>query len=119
MGEQTCPNCDETISEDTDDCPACGYFFADHNCEKHPHREADGHCVICGKAVCDECNRPQAKHFVCEEHAEIPLMSGWAQVYSAGDDVDAELIRENLNADGIESRVISQRDHNVFSTSVG
>jgi hypothetical protein len=49
----------------------------------------------------------------------VPLISGWAQVYSAGDDVDAELIRENLNADGIESRVLSQRDHNVFAVGVG
>lgn len=119
MAEQTCPHCEETISDDIDACPACGYLNSDEVCAKHTHREADGHCVICGTALCPECNRPQGRHFVCEQHAEVPLISGWAQVYSAGDDVDAELIRENLNADGIESRVLSQRDHNVFAANVG
>jgi hypothetical protein len=119
MAEEVCPHCDETISEETEDCPACGYFFTEHTCEKHQHREADGHCVICGVAVCEECNKPQSRHFVCEAHSEIPLMSGWAQVYSAQNDVEAELIRENLNAEGVESRVLSQQDHNVFAVGIG
>jgi hypothetical protein len=116
--ESTCPNCSETIGEELEACPACGYLMVDANCDQHTHREAEGSCVICGAALCAECNRPQGRHFVCEQHAEIPLMSGWAQVYSALDDVDGELMRENLEAEGIEARLLSQKDHS-FSVEVG
>ena len=119
MAEETCPHCEETIAADTDACPACGYLLQDSVCERHPHREADGLCVICGRALCDECNKPQGRHFVCDEHAQVPLISGWAQVYSAADDVQAELIRENLVAEGITARVLSQRDHFSFAVDLG
>ena len=119
MSESACPHCGETIAADSEACPACGHLHASAPCETHEDRTADGVCVICGRAVCEECNRPQARHFVCEQHAEIPLISGWAQVYSAADDVDAELVRENLNAEGIESRVLSQRDHYTFAVDIG
>jgi len=46
-------------------------------------------------------------------------MSGWAQVYSASDDVQAELIKENLEAEGITAQVLSQRDHFSFSIDLG
>ncbi|HSL70585.1 MAG TPA: DUF2007 domain-containing protein [Longimicrobiales bacterium] len=46
-------------------------------------------------------------------------MSGWAQVYSAADDLDASLIRDNLTAEGIEARVLSQRDHYSFAVDLG
>ena len=118
MAETECPNCEETVDAETEVCPACGYFFVDRSCERHPTREADGACVICGRALCPECNRPQGRHFSCDEHAHIPLIQGWAQVYSAGDDVEAELIRDNLEADGIESRVLSQHDH-TFAIDLG
>jgi hypothetical protein len=119
MAGETCPHCEEMIAADSEACPACGYLLVDTVCEKHPEREADGLCVICGRAVCEECNQPQGRHFVCEEHADVPLISGWAQVYSAADDVQAELIRENLIAEGISARVLSQRDHFSFSVDLG
>src|SRR5687768_11609481 len=54
--DMTCPNCSETIADDSDACPACGRLHSPLECERHPEREANGHCVICGTAVCDECN---------------------------------------------------------------
>jgi hypothetical protein len=118
MNEQTCPNCSETIAADLEACPACGYLLVDASCDTHTHREAKGACVICGVGLCEECNKPQGRHFVCERHSSVPLISGWAQVYSAIDEVEAELIRENLEAEGIEARVISQKDHN-FTVELG
>ncbi|MGH7462930.1 MAG: DUF2007 domain-containing protein [Longimicrobiales bacterium] len=115
----TCPYCDETIGTDLESCPACGCLLVERTCDRHTERLAEGRCVVCGRALCPECNQPQGRHFVCEEHAAIPLMSGWAQVYSAADDLEAELIRENLNAEGIEARVLSQRDHFSFVVDVG
>ncbi len=118
MSEQTCPNCTETIAADLEACPACGYLLVDASCDTHTHREAEGACVICGDALCVECKRTQGRHFVCEAHRAVPLISGWAQVYSAVDEVEAELIRQNLEAEGIEARIISQKDHS-FSVELG
>ena len=118
MNEETCPNCSETMAADLEACAACGYLMVDASCDTHTHREAEGACVICGTALCAECNRPQGRHFVCAAHEAVPLMSGWAQVYSAVDDVEGELIRENLEAEGIEARVISQKDHS-FTVEIG
>jgi hypothetical protein len=56
---------------------------------------------------------------VCADHAQIPLISGWAQVYLAADEIEAELIRENLAAEGIEARVLSQKDHFSFAVDLG
>lgn len=119
MSTDECPHCGEAIPEHEEACAACGHLHVSKTCEVHTHREADGQCVVCGTALCEECNNPQGRHFVCGVHCEIPLISGWAQVYSAGDDVDAELVRENLNAEGIDSRVLSQRDHNAFPVDMG
>ena len=114
-----CPHCGESIAVDAEACPACGHFHANVACDLHMERSAVGQCVVCGMAICEECNHPQGRHFVCAEHAGIPLLSGWAQVYSAADDLDAELVRDNLTAEGIESRVLSQRDHYSFNVDVG
>src|SRR5262245_61366604 len=119
MAENTCPHCGETIDTESESCPACGQLQANAACERHPEREAEGVCVICGRALCEECNQPQGRHFACDQHTEVPLISGWAQVYSAADDVEAELIRDNLTADGIEARVLSQQDHYSFAVELG
>jgi hypothetical protein len=116
--ESKCPNCEETIGADLEACPACGYLMVDANCETHTNREAEGSCVVCGMVVCEECNKPVGRHFVCAEHASIPLISGWAEAYAAVDEVEGELIRDNLEAEGIEARLLSQKDH-IFSVEVG
>jgi putative signal transducing protein len=115
----TCPHCDESIAADTDSCPACGCLFVERKCDRHAARQAEGQCVVCSLTLCEECNQKQGRHFVCEEHAAVPLMSGWAQVFSAANDVEAELIRENLSSEGIEARVLSQSDHFSFVSDVG
>ena len=121
MSERACPNCEETIGEDLEACPACGYLLQKRSCDRHADRDAEGQCAICGRALCSECNQPQGRHFVCEDHANVPLIMGWAQVYLASGvgDIEAELIRENLNAEGIEARVLSQRDHFSFVVDLG
>ena len=115
----TCPNCNETIADDANACPACGRLHETLECERHPDRIAGGHCVICGTAVCEECNHPQSCHYVCEVHAAVPLESGWAQVYTTDDEVEAGLLKENLGADGVEARVLSQKDHFSFAVDLG
>src|SRR5690606_29916386 len=77
-----CPRCGEDYS-DGDSCPACGFAPSPIPCERHPEVQADGRCVICGRAICRECRgNPQDKRVhLCDEHAPVLVIEGWAQVY--------------------------------------
>jgi len=115
----SCPRCGEEIAAGIDACPACGRLSAATRCAKHPEREATTQCVICGTPLCHECDQGEGGHSLCERHAAIPVIGGWAQVYSTASDVSAELIRENLEAEGIDARVLSQKDHFSFTVDIG
>ncbi|MGH7483684.1 MAG: double zinc ribbon domain-containing protein [Longimicrobiales bacterium] len=106
-----CPNCGETIAAETDACPACGELFEPAPCARHPNREATGRCVICGESICEKCDRGTRAPYLCETHADIPVIEGWAQIYTTSGEIEAQLIQQNLRADGIEARVYSQKDH--------
>ena len=114
-----CPNCGATVAEDADACPACGRVQTPTNCERHPDRSAVGVCVVCGRALCPEDNRGKGKEFVCEVHQDVELVEGWAEVYSTGDDVEADLVRDSLRAEGIDAQVLSQRDHYGITVAMG
>jgi hypothetical protein len=47
------------------------------------------------------------------------VIEGWAEVLAVSDEVEAKLIEENLRAEGIESRVLSQKDHSAFPVEFG
>lgn len=104
-----CERCGQEY-EGADACPACGHLRLSVACDEHPERAAHGRCVFCGRAVCSE---PPAgeEPVVCQEHRTIPLIGGWAQVYSTTTEFEAQLVRENLRAEGIEAQVLSQKDH--------
>ena len=115
----SCDHCGERISSDADACPACGDLREQRSCAKHGDRDAEGQCVVCGSAVCEECNKGGDTHFLCETHREIPIMEGWAQVYTTSDDLEANLIRENLENEGVDARVLSQKDHFSLPVDLG
>jgi hypothetical protein len=114
---EACEHCGEEIAAELDACPACGFLRVQVPCVNHAERNAEGQCVICGSTLCDGCNRGGSSHYVCASHQEIPVVNGWAQVYTTPDDIEAQLISENLQAQGLDSRVLSQKDH--FSLPVG
>ena len=114
----TCPRCEQEYDASEPACPACGRLAAAAPCARHPDRAAEGRCVICGAAVCDDCNDSDRPHFSCPDHREIPVIQGWAQVYTTGDDVEAGLIKENLQSEGIDAAVLSQKDR-TFAVELG
>src|ERR1051325_9294519 len=114
-----CPHCGEQVAADADSCIACGHLHVEGTCTLHPERKADGVCVMCGTALCEECNRGAGTMFVCADHASVPVMDGWAQVYTTSDDLEAELIRDNLESEGIDAQVLSQKDHFSFTVDIG
>lgn len=113
-----CPRCGQKYDATEPACPACGRLGAETPCERHPDRMAAGSCVICGSPVCDDCDDGGRTHYSCPAHREIPVVEGWAQVYSTGDEVEASLIRENLQSDGIDAEVLSQKDRS-FTVELG
>lgn len=74
--------------------------------------------MICGQALCPACQHGDNRVFLCEQHAEVNVIQGWAQIYSTTRELDGQLLCENLVADGIPARIFSQRDH-MFSVDVG
>jgi hypothetical protein len=114
-----CEHCGERISSDADACPACGELREEKRCSNHADRDARGQCVVCGSAVCDGCNRGGDNHYLCATHCDIPVVGGWAQIYSTSDDLEAQLIRENLEAEGVDARVLSQKDHFSIPVDLG
>jgi hypothetical protein len=102
----------------SDACPACGTLREEVACETHPDRPAEGRCVVCGRAVCEECRTADRRAALCPEHAAVTVIEGWAQVYSTTSEFEAQLVRENLKAEGIDAQVYSQRD-SAFSLDMG
>jgi ribosomal protein L32 len=114
-----CPRCEETISAAADACPACGHLMVDATCALHADRRAEGQCALCGTTLCTDCDAGDRLYHKCETHADIPIIEGWAQILSVADEVEAKLIEDNLRAEGVDARVLSQKDHSAFPVDLG
>jgi hypothetical protein len=114
---ERCVRCGEDF-EGLDACPACGHACAAFACERHLERRAEGRCVICGRPLCRDCNRSEGRAYRCSDHSGVTVIQGWAQIYSTASEFEAGLLRENLRAEGIETRVFSQKD-NMLSVDLG
>lgn len=115
--EFTCAHCGESF-QGSDSCPACGVARESFQCDTHPEKKAEGRCVICGRALCDECRLEETPSLLCAEHAEMTVIQGWAQVYTTTSEFEAQLLRDNLVAEGVDARIYSQKDR-IFSVDLG
>jgi hypothetical protein len=114
-----CPNCGREFEGGESACPGCGRLERATTCARHGERSAEGQCVICSTAVCEECDRDSAVEFICPTHHDVPIVDGWAQVYSTSDDVQGQLIRENLRSEGLDAEILSQKDHFAVPVDLG
>ena len=113
----TCPRCGSEYAGG-DACPACGLLQNPVPCDDAPGQQARYRCVLCGRTVCGK--EPDGKRAaLCELHATVPLIEGWAQVYSTADGFEAGLIAQNLQAEGLDAQVYDQRDDHVFPVDLG
>jgi hypothetical protein len=112
-----CERCENDFAG-SDACPACGLIVAELACDRHPDRPAVGRCVLCATAVCRECQDDERRVALCPEHRKVPVIEGWAQIYSTTSEVEAHLLRDNLMADGIDAQVYSQKDM-MFNVDLG
>lgn len=116
---QECPACREPLPPETDRCLACGWIRTPVPCARHPDRPAGGRCVVCGAPVCDRCDRRAGPAHRCPDHATVPVLEGWAQVYVTTSEPEAGLLCDNLRAEGVDCRVLSQADHFAFAVRLG
>lgn len=112
-----CPHCAEDY-RGARGCPACGELRVPMACAAHPDVEGRGRCVICGVVLCSECASSHPRVYLCAEHAGVRVTEGWAEVYTTTTEFEAQLVRDNLRAEGIDSQIFSQRD-NMFSVDLG
>lgn len=113
----TCPRCGAEYTGG-DACPSCGVLQAPVPCDDDPSRTAAYRCVLCGRTVCGA--EPAGKRAaLCDLHAHVPIIEGWAQVYTTGDPLEADLIVQNLQAEGIDAQVYSQKDDHAFPVDIG
>jgi uncharacterized C2H2 Zn-finger protein len=111
----TCARCGAEF-EGGDSCPACGAVLGEVPCEDDASRLAHSRCVICARAVC--VGDPRARPALCDEHRHISVIERWSQVYSTTREIEAKLIAQNLNAEGIDAQIYSQNDH-IFAVDLG
>ena len=113
----TCPRCGANYAGG-DACPSCGLLQAPVPCDDDPGRQARFRCVLCGRTVCHE--EPGGNRAaLCQLHAAVPMIGEWAQVYTTADGMEAGLIVQNLQAEGIDAQVYDQKDDNVFPVDLG
>lgn len=108
-GEETftCPRCGGEYAGG-DSCPACGALRARVPCDDDASRTAHSRCVICGRTLCGGDADPNPA--LCEDHRTVPVIEGFSQVYSNNDELSAQLVVENLRAEGIDAQLFSQTD---------
>lgn len=61
--------------------------------------------------VCEECAAEVPTHHLCDRHRDVEVVEGWTLVYTTASDVEAGLIQANLEAEGVDARILSQKDH--------
>ncbi|HET6764746.1 MAG TPA: hypothetical protein VFH27_13770, partial [Longimicrobiaceae bacterium] len=52
------------------------------------------------------------------EHRNVPVIEGWAQVFSTATEMEAQLLAENLRSEGIDSTIYNQGDR-IFPVDLG
>jgi RNA polymerase subunit RPABC4/transcription elongation factor Spt4 len=104
----TCRRCGAEYTE-SDACPVCGALQNGVPCDDDPSATAHSRCVICGRAVCgDEPDGRTAA--LCDQHRTVPVIEGFAQVYTNNNALAAQLLVENLRAEGLDATLFSQAD---------
>jgi len=74
-------------------CPKCGYEY------------------VAGVKVCPDCNEPLTRELPIDDQVEYDEKD-WVVVYTANDEYEINMIRDNLESSGIATMVLSHKDRN-------
>jgi len=97
-------------TEETAHCIRCGSLYSSAVCTTHHDRIAERACLVCSSPLCSRCRRGGRHAPVCEDHENVKIIQGWAEVAQHQDEVSALLAAELLRSHDIEATVLSQKD---------
>ena len=109
-GDPECERCGRARAGRPPRCPSCGSLGRSAPCRTHGDRLTISACVICGIPLCGDCRRGPRHASLCSLHEDILLIEGWAEALRTADEIEAQLLSDGLNGEGIEARVLSQKD---------
>ncbi len=95
-------------------CPVCGTMNNTRTseegvvCDTHPENRAVGFCVICGKAVCEDCLETSGNKVLCNDPKHRSYIETWRVLYTFDFEYEAAMLYANLEQQGIESEVFSK-----------
>jgi len=72
-------------------CPNCNYEY------------------VPGITICPDCNIPLVDSIELEKYSELSEKD-WVLVYTAFNEIDADMLKENLESAGIAASILSQKD---------
>lgn len=106
--EAICGACRAPIDAGAEFCPSCGASLDDDaRCRRHADRAAVGRCIVCRAPLCEQCQRTRDGRSVCEEHGDLTFVEGWAVAGGAATVLEAEILKGQLEASGVEAEVLS------------
>lgn len=112
-----CARCEAEYDGDAA-CPVCGCLPTPVPCLVHTDQLAHSRCVLCDRTVCEAEASQLRAPALCTEHRGAPIIGDWAQVYTTSGEMEAQLVAENLRAEGIDAEVFSQSTR-VFPVDLG
>ena len=105
-----CAGCGTAHPESATHCIRCGRIFKSSVCTVHRDRIADRACLVCSRTLCLSCRFGSRHAPVCQDHQEVRIVQGWAEVAQYPDEVTALLTTERLRSHDIEATILSQKD---------
>lgn len=77
-------------------------------CDTHVETRAEGFCVVCGKAVCEECLETRGNKILCDDPKHREMLDDWRVIYTFEFEYEAAMLYANLEQQDIDSEVFSK-----------
>lgn len=74
-------------------------------CDTHLENRAMGFCVVCGRAVCEECAESLNDRILCDDPEHRKYLEQWKVLHTFDFEYEAAMLYANLEQQGIETQV--------------
>jgi hypothetical protein len=87
-------------------------------CDTHIENRAIGFCVVCGRAVCEECAENVNNRILCSDPDHREYMEKWKVLHTFDFEYEAAMLYANLEQQGIETLVFSKLNPDTTEAAV-